>query len=269
MARWWQQLASRLVGGAGTDQEHFAPTWTVRGASPGPARVFAWLLIVVRLPFALLTRSRWSGLANLPARGGVVVASNHVSWADPVTLARFLLLAGRTPSFLAKDSLFRVPGLGRILSATGQVPVQRGKADAREAYSAALARLHDGGCVVMYTDGTLTKDPEQWPMVGKSGSVRLALETGAPLVPVVQWGVQRLLPRQGRPRLFPRAPLQVVVGPPVDLSAWSGVPLTAAVLHEATAVVVDTLVAILEDVRGQSAPPRWDLREERRTEVSA
>lgn len=268
MARWWQQLASRLVGGAGTDQQ-FAPTWTVRGASPGPPRVFAWLLVVVRVPFAVLTRSRWSGLDHLPARGGVVVASNHVSWADPVTLATFLLYAGRTPSFLAKDSLFRVPGLGAILRATGQVPVQRGKADASEAYSSALQRLRGGGCVVMYTDGTLTKDPEQWPMVGKSGSVRLALETGSPLVPVVQWGVQRLLPREGRPRLFPRAPLQVVVGPPVDLSAWSGAPLTAAVLREATAVVVDTLVAMLEDVRGESAPPRWDLRAERRTEVSS
>ncbi len=254
---------------AANDDEDFAPTWQPRGAAPGPARVFAWCIVLTRPFFAALTRSRWSGLEHLPRRGGVVVASNHVSWADPVTLARFLLLAGRTPSFLAKDSLFTVPVVGRVLRATGQVPVHRGRVDARTAFAAALERLREGGCVVMYTDGTLTKDPEQWPMVGKTGAVRLALETGAPVVPVVQWGVQVLLPRQGRPRLVPRATVQVVVGEPVDLSAWRDRPLTATVLREATAAVVDSLVVILEDLRGTSAPPRWDLRAQRRLEASA
>ncbi len=255
--------------GASTSTEDFAPTWQPRGAAPGPQRLFARLLVLTRPFFALLTRSRWTGLDRLPSRGGVIVVSNHVSKADPLTLARFLLLAGRTPSFLAKDSLFEVPVVGRVLAATGQVPVQRGRVDAQTAFAAALERLRAGGCIVMYTDGTLTKDPEQWPMVGKSGSVRLALETGVPVVPVVQWGVQRLLPRQGRPRLVPRAPLQVVVGEPVDLSAWEGAPVTATVLREATAAVVDSLVTILEDVRGENAPPRWDVRTQSRTEVPA
>jgi hypothetical protein len=77
---------------------------------------------------------------------------------------------------------------------------------------------------------------------------------------VAQWGAQQLLPRTGRPRFWPRPHLDVLVGEPVDLSAFQGRPITQAVLREATAVVVDALVALLEEVRGESAPPRWDPR---------
>jgi 1-acyl-sn-glycerol-3-phosphate acyltransferase len=80
------------------------------------------------------------------------------------------------------------------------------------------------------------------------------------VVPVVQWGPHQLLPRTGAPRLWPRPRLRVVVGDPVDLSPWAGRPLDAAVLRGATAAVVDALVGLLEQVRGEPAPARWDPR---------
>ena len=249
LVRW----AARVPGRAG------APV------APSVARSYARMLLVARPLFAALTTSRWSGLEHLPAEGPVVVVSNHVSLADPVTLARFLLDAGRPPSFLAKAPLFSVPVLGWLLRTSGQVPVHRGAADAGAALVAARSALAQGGCVVMYTDGTLTKDPLLWPMLGRSGAVRLALDTGAPVVPVVQWGVQRLLPQRGLPRPVPRSPLRVVVGEPVDLERWrADAPgsdhLDAAGLREATDHVVGALVAVLEGLRGESAPPRWDPR---------
>ena len=233
--------------------------------APSVARSYARMLLVARPLFAALTTSRWSGLEHLPQQGPVVVVSNHVSLADPVTLARFLLDAGRPPSFLAKAPLFSAPVVGWLLRASGQVPVHRGAADGGAALVAARAALAEGGCVVMYTDGTLTKDPLLWPMLGKSGAVRLAMDTGATVVPVAQWGVQRLLPQHGLPRLVPRSRLRVVVGEPVDLGRWRAPApgsghLDAGGLREATAHVVDALVAVLEEVRGESAPPRWDPR---------
>lgn len=258
--------------GAGGGDEVPAVRWSPRvpgraGAlvDPSVARTYSRMLVVARPLLAALSVSRWSGLENLPERGALVVVSNHVSLADPVTLARFLLDAGRPPSFLAKDSLFTVPVIGSLLSASGQVPVHRGAADAGAALVAARTTLARGGCVVVYTDGTLTKDPLQWPMVGKSGAVRLALDTGAPVVPVAQWGVQRLLPRGGLPRLLPRAHLRAVVGEPVDLDRWRAAApgsdhLGADGLREATDHVVDALVSLLEGLRGETAPARWDPR---------
>lgn len=231
------------------------------------------MLVVARPLLAATTLSRWTGLENLPDEGGVVVVSNHLSKADPITLGRFLLDAGRPPSFLAKAPLFDVPVLGWLLRATAQVPVQRGGADAGAALVAARSAVEAGGCVVMYTDGTLTKDPLGWPMVGKSGAVRLALDTGAPVVPVAQWGVQRALPAKGLPRLVPRSHLQVVVGQEVDLDRWRAhAPgsdhLDAQGLREATDHVVDALVALLEGVRGEAAPARWDPRTSSRVETA-
>lgn len=233
--------------------------------APSVARSYSRMLLLARPLLTALTLSRWTGLENLPAEGGVVVVSNHVSTADPVTLGRFLLDAGRPPSFLTKAQLFDVPVLGWLLRTSGQVPVQRGGADAQTALVAARSAVEEGGCVVMYTDGTLTKDPLQWPMVGKSGAVRLALDTGAPVVPVAQWGVQRLLPRGGLPRLLPRAHLRAVVGEPVDLDRWRAAApgsdhLGADGLREATDHVVDALVSLLEGLRGETAPARWDPR---------
>ena len=225
----------------------------------GPGAAFALAAAVARPPLRLLARRDWGG-APLPRGTGFVVASNHVSWLDPVTLADHLLAQGVRPSFLAKEPLFRVPVVGALLRATQQVPVVRGTADAQVALAAGQQRVADGGCVVVYTDGTLTKDPEGWPMVGKTGAARIALATGCPLVPLVQWGPHLLLPQHGRPRLWPRPRLQVLVGEPVDLTRWRGLPLDAEVLREATAAVVDAVVALLEQARGERAPGRWDPR---------
>ena len=240
------------------------PGRTGAPVAPSVARAFTRVLVVLRPLLAGVSVHR-SGTGHLPVDGAVVVVSNHYSLADPLTLARFLLDAGRPPSFLAKASLFAVPVLGRVLRSTAQVPVHRGTVDGGAALVTARSALDRGACVVVYPDGTLTRDPLGWPMVGKSGAVRLALGSGAPVVPVVQWRARTVPPRRGLARLVPPSCLHVAVGEPVDLGRWRapapGVDhLDAAGLREATDHVVDALVGLLEGVRGEVAPARWDRR---------
>ena len=102
--------------------------------------------------------------------------------------------------------------------AAGQIPVERLSRNAVGAYDAAVAAVRDGECVVVYPEGTITRDPDLWPMVGKSGAARIALETGCPVIPVGQWGAQELLaPYAKKPNLFPRKRITMKVGDPVDL----------------------------------------------------
>ena len=218
---------------------------------------------LVRPPVTLATRRDWRGAEHLPRSGGFLACSNHISYADPFTLSHFLLDNGCPPRFLAKASLFRLPVAGRILRGAGQIPVYRETADAGRALVAAVDAVDAGECVTVYPEATLTRDPGLWPMTGKTGAARIALTTGCPVVPVAQWGAQAILAPYGKvPHLLSRHPVHVWAGAPVDLSPWRGRPLDAEVLGGATAAIMAALTALLEKIRGETAPPvRWDPRE--------
>ncbi len=217
---------------------------------------------LLRPVLTLGTRRDWRGGEHLPRDRGFVVASNHLSHADPFTLAHFLLDHGCPPRFLAKEEVFRIPVAGRIVAGAGQIPVHRETADAGRALVSAVDAVRQGECVAVYPEATLTRDPQLWPMTGKTGAARIALTTGCPVVPVAQWGVQRLLaPYARRPRLLPPAPVHVWAGHPVDLSAFAGRELDAEVLAAATDAIMTSLTALLEGIRGERAPAvRWDPR---------
>ena len=215
--------------------------------------------VVLLKPLAVLTARRtWRGVEHVPESGGVIVAVNHVSLADPVYVAEYVLhAAGRVARFLAKDALFAGRGLvARVVRGAGQIPVHRESADAGRSLADAVAALRAGGCVVIYPEGTVTRDPDRWPMVAKTGVARLALTSGAPVVPLAQWGAQRVHDSYRAPglHLLPRADVVLQAGPPVDLSAWAGRPLDAQVLREATAHVMDAITHELEQLRGQARP---------------
>jgi 1-acyl-sn-glycerol-3-phosphate acyltransferase len=229
----------------------------VRRSSGG---AFRFAVALLRPPLRALTRRDWRGAEHLPPDGGFVVASNHLSYVDPLTLAHFLWDNGYPVRYLGKESVFRVPVAGRIIAAAGQIPVYRESGDAARAFAAAVEAVRAGECVGIYPEGTLTRDPDLWPMRGKTGAARVALTTGCPVIPVAQWGPQDILPPYGRrPDLLPRKTVHVWAGPPVDLSAFSDRPLDAATLRAATDTILDAVAAQLEEVRGEKAPAeRWD-----------
>jgi 1-acyl-sn-glycerol-3-phosphate acyltransferase len=169
-------------------------------------------------------------------------------------IARFLYDAGRIPRFMAKIEVFRIPVLGRLIRRCGQIPVYRYSENAVAALHDAVAALERGECVVIYPEGTVTKDPSYWPMRARTGVARLALTTGAPVVPVAQWGAQYLLGRDMKPHLFPRKVVSFAAGPPVDLSAYAGASQSAAVLREATDHIMGHIRELCAELREQPAP---------------
>lgn len=232
---------------------------------PSPARsnrAYRNVARVVRPLMMAMTRPDWHGTEHLPTGRGYLVASNHMTNVDPLTFAHFLWDNGVAPKILAKASLFKVPVVGPVLRATGQIPVYRNTAAAGESLHAAVEAVGGGDVVAVFPEGTLTRDPDLWPMVGKTGVARLALTTRAPVVPVAQWGPQNLLGRYAKLlKPIPRKTVTIVAGPPVVLDDLYDRPQDAATLREATERVMDAITALLEGVRGETAPAeRFDMR---------
>jgi len=221
------------------------------------------LVKLLNVVLAPLSGRDWKGQERLPASGGVIVVANHISNADPLALGQFLAYSGRWPRFLAKSSLFGVPGLGRLLHRVGQIPVERGSSRSVDALVAAQQALEEGRAVVVYPEGTITRDPDLWPMRGHTGAARLALATSFPVVPVAQWGAEEFLrgPEVGVPRVWAHPTLRMRVGEPVALDDLRGRPVDAALLAEATERIMAALTSLLEDLRGERAPSvRFDPR---------
>ena len=220
---------------------------------------FAFIAGIARPLLNLMMAKSWEGTEKLPA-GGFIAAPNHCTEIDPLVVGHMLYNQKRAPHFLAKAALFKVPGLGTLLRATKQVPVERSTAGANRSLQLAQEIVAEGGAIIIYPEGTLTRDPDLWPMKGHTGAARLALEGGIPVVPIAHWGAHEVFPRYGKTfHVFPRKRSRVVVGDPVDLSAFAGRPLDKATLTEATDVIMDAITALLAGLRGEQPPSkRWD-----------
>jgi 1-acyl-sn-glycerol-3-phosphate acyltransferase len=231
---------------------------------PGRKNAGRWIWLTVCLVKPVnraFFKRRWRGQEHVPPTGGVVLVANHVSQADWLTFAEYVWDTGRLPRFLAKDSLFRVRGVGRLLRGAKQIPVSRGTAAARNSLDEAVAALGRGECVCIYPEGTVTRDPDFWPMQARTGVARLALAADVPIVPVCNWGPQHALDIERRKvRLLPRHEVWAVAGPPLDLSAYKGRPMTAELLREVTDVIMAAVRDQLAEVRGETAPVEFFRR---------
>ena len=226
-------------------------------------RGWAWALAVgVVKPVLLATTTQeWIDAEKIPAEGGCILALNHLSHVDPLTAAHLVWDYGRESRYLAKSALFKNKAFAYFLRSAGQIPVDRGAGAG--AFGAAVDAVNRGEIVVVYVEGSITKDPDGWPMVGKSGAARIALETGAPVIPVGQWGAQQLLPAYAKkPNLKGgRKKVTMKVGDPVPLEDLRAKEHTPDTIREATDRIMAAIVGLVEDVRGEKAPAeRFDPR---------
>lgn len=215
------------------------------------------LAVVILWPFMTVsTKHDYQGGEYLDASpGGIVVAPNHLSWFDPIVISHALWVNDRPPRFLAKEAIFRVPIIGRIVDGAGQIRVYRESRDAALAVRDAVTAVQSGECVVIYPEGTITRDPNLWPMTAKSGAVRVALESGCPLIPMAQWGAHRVMRPYAREfKILPRKTMSARFGPPIDLDDLRGKPITAQVLAAGNVRLMAAITELLEGIREESAP---------------
>ncbi|MGL3150849.1 lysophospholipid acyltransferase family protein [Microbacterium sp. A82] len=223
-----------------------------------------WPLAGLVVPIVgFLAKIEIRGKEKLPQKGAFVLAPNHYSEFDPLIVAVAVWRLGRAPRFMAKESLFRIPVVGWALRKTGMVPVSRSASAkaARETIAQSKALVENDRGVIVYPEGTLTRDPDMWPMRGKSGAVRLALAGDLPVIPMAQWGTHKIMGRyqKGLSLWPPRKRVQVLIGDPVDLSDLKAHASESAVLTEATNRVMNAITALLEELRDEKAPEkRWN-----------
>ncbi|MGO4958355.1 lysophospholipid acyltransferase family protein [Luteococcus sp. Sow4_B9] len=204
---------------------------------------------------------------KIPSTGGALVVANHISNYDPIVLGEALIWSGRWPRFLGKSELWKVPVVGFFARGCRQIPVERNTSRAGDSLQAARQAIVDGELVVIYPEGTVGTDPDGWPMTGRTGAARVALETRCTVIPVGQWGAQQILPgkKVGVPKFFPRPTVQVKVGDPLDLSDLYDHPDRHAAVRIATERMLNAITDLVAELRGETAPEdRYDVRKKTR-----
>ncbi|MDJ1371516.1 1-acyl-sn-glycerol-3-phosphate acyltransferase [Gulosibacter molinativorax] len=193
---------------------------------------------------------------TLPATGPYILTPNHYSDIDPVVTGYGVWRLGRKPRFMAKASLFKIPVVGWLLHKSGQIPVERSRSRAKaNSMNAANQIIELGGAVIVYPEGTLTREPDMWPMRGKTGAARLALQSGIPVIPIATWGAQAVVPRfQKKFKFRFRAPIKMIVGKPIDLSEFEGKHSSKRAIDGATDKIMREITALVEEIRGAKAP---------------
>jgi 1-acyl-sn-glycerol-3-phosphate acyltransferase len=207
-------------------------------------------------PITWLSRRVTRGAERIPRTGGAILVFNHISHLDPVVDAVFVHRNKRVPRFLAKDSLFRIPVAGKIIGGAGTIPVYRGTVNASESLRAADQALREGKIVCIYPEGTISKDPDSWPMRSFPGVARLALAHDVPVLPIARWGTNHILNGYTKTfRPFPRKTITIYVGQPVDLSRFkTGEPPSNVTLMRVTDLIMTEVRALLAEIRGEDAP---------------
>jgi 1-acyl-sn-glycerol-3-phosphate acyltransferase len=209
-------------------------------------------------------RSRRDAARRLPD-GPIIVISNHTSYADGVLLALAARRMGRSLRMLATAGIFRAPVIGRAARRLGFIAVERGASDASASLDEAAAALAAGEAVGLYPEGRLTRDPMMWPERSKTGAVRLALRTDAPIVPMAMVGAHEVIGRRRMAltlltNVVRRPKVTTKVGAPIDVRRLMNIgptvqPTNDEVRHAAD-LVMRQLVDLIQDLRGEVAPER-------------
>ncbi|MEI8222234.1 MAG: lysophospholipid acyltransferase family protein [Actinomycetes bacterium] len=188
-------------------------------------------------------RPKVTGLRQVPTVGPVIIASNHLSFSDSIFMP---LVVPRKVTFLAKSEYFTSPGVKGLLKkltfkALGQVPVDRaGGRRSEAALLTGLELLKEGACIGIYPEGTRSPDGRLYK--GRTGIARMAIESGAPVVPVAMFNTAEIQPTG---KVVPKLQrVEMVFGEPMY---FEGDSTNVQVLREAT----DRIMKTLQQLSGQ------------------
>lgn len=233
------------------------------GRRNGREKGNAWIKLCEILLYpltALLGRRRYAGSARIPQTGAALLVANHISHTDPIFDVVMVRKTGRIPHVLAKASLWKIPVVGRVLTGTGQIPVERGNGAGQKALEPATTVLDAGNVVLIYPEGTVTKDPEGWPMRPRPGVAALALSGDFPVIPIAHWGSHEVYSSYSKGRKFkplPRKNVHVVAGEPIDLSAWRGKPIDNRAIRDVSYLIMERIRDMVAVLRDEQAPTEF------------
>ncbi|MGK5681518.1 lysophospholipid acyltransferase family protein [Actinoplanes sp. URMC 104] len=225
---------------------------------PAPRTPLMWRLMLALARLAVFPLCRLRVCGDVPAElraGPLILAANHVSPIDPVVMTAACHKAGIAPRILATGGLFDAPVVGAAMRAAGHIRVDRNTTRVADALPAAAQALKDGALVLVYPEGRIGLDPWMWPERGKTGVARMAALTGAPVLPVAQWGAHAVMPYETPKHLLRsvlramrrRPVVHVRFGTPVDLSGVSGT--AGAQAMQATRLIMDGIHDTLVPLR--------------------
>jgi 1-acyl-sn-glycerol-3-phosphate acyltransferase len=222
-------------------------------------RIIAFFLAPI---LRLIFKVEVTGMEKLPKKGAYILTPNHATNVDGLAVAYFIyIILKRGPHFFAKEALFNIPLVGKVLLAGGQIPVfRKGGQRNDDSFKIANLYLQAGHTICIYPEGTLTREPNLWPMRGKTGAIRLALDSGVPVYPIAHWGSEQIMGRYSskfRPGFWKK--VQILVGDEIDLARYRKPDLTPEELLEATEHVMRRITSLVEQLRGEKAPATlWD-----------
>lgn len=188
---------------------------------------------------ALGLRFQVTGVENLPARGGAVLASNHVSYLDFTFVGLAARQRGRLVRFMAKKAVFDSRISGPLMRGMKHIPVDR-EAGA-SSFTEAVTALISGELIGIFPEATISRS---WELkTFKSGSARLAMQAQVPLIPVVVWGGQRIYTVDKRWSLRRGRAIMVRVGEPITVTADAKAPVLQRELRARMRVMLDEVRA--------------------------
>ncbi|MDG4805107.1 lysophospholipid acyltransferase family protein [Micromonospora sp. WMMD980] len=202
-----------------------------------PELVYPPVITAAKTMFrALDLRLDVRGSEHVPATGGAVLASNHVSYLDFIFCGYGAHASRRLVRFMAKESVFRHRVSGPLMRGMKHIPVDR--AAGAGSYAAAVAALRRGEVVGVFPEATISRSFTVKDL--KNGAARMAQEAAVPLLPVALWGTQRLWTK-GRPRTLARrhTPITILVGEPMDPAGYPDATAMTTDLHTRLSALVD------------------------------
>jgi 1-acyl-sn-glycerol-3-phosphate acyltransferase len=179
-----------------------------------------------------------TGIENIPAEGGAVLACNHVSYFDFMFVGLPAHYQGRRlVRFMAKKAVFDNPVAGPLMRGMHHIPVDRSAGLA--AYQLAVDALKDGELVGVFPESTISR--AFVPRTFKTGAARMAIEADVPLIPVIVWGGHRVWTTGRKPMLRRGVPILIEVAPPLEVPHGMSPADATAALHEAMTVMCEKL----------------------------
>jgi 1-acyl-sn-glycerol-3-phosphate acyltransferase len=226
------------------------PKTFVAGNGPAALALYRTVRTLVAIITRGYTRMSIEGRHNIPRTGAFVLAPVHRSYVDTPIAA---CVTPRRMRYLGKDSMWKLPWFGWVISALGAIPVTRGTAD-REALSRSVAVLQGGDPLVLFPEGERKSGPVVQPLF--DGAVYVALKAGVPIVPVGIGGSERVMPKGAR-FVFPRK-VRVVIGEPLLPNVPAGGRVSRSALAEQSAMLHAELQRLFDRAMvgvGWSYPP--------------